>query len=435
MGLVETIDALIADWIDQPIPELTPRHMVLARVRGKVDAVVGMRRSGKTYLLYQEIARLRSSGVPLAQTLYVNFEDERLAPLDARDLHRIPDALYRRFPEVRGRECWFFFDEIQNVSGWERFVRRLVDAGRTHVTVTGSSARLLSREIATSLRGRSLATELLPFSFAETLAHESIEVPRTWPAPARTRSLLENRFAGYLERGGFPEVQRVSDDLRRRILQDYLDVVILRDVAERNGITNIPALRALTRPLLRSPSGRFTVNRLYNDLRSQGVGVGKDALHAWVRHLEDAYLFFTVERHGGSIRQRQVNPRKCYLVDPGLARAVSLPGVTDVGHVLENVVYLELRRRGCTVGYVATAAGTEVNFHVHRSSGKPELVQVCASLADAKTRARELRAIADARQELGPLPATVVTLHDDEQLEASDGAVRVVPAWRWLLES
>ena len=313
-------------------------------------------------------------------------------------------------------------------------MRRLVDTEAVRVVVTGSSARLLAREIATSLRGRSLSTELLPFSFAETLDHAGVDLPTRWPPPARIRSLLEHRFQRYLETGGFPEIQNVTPDIRVRTLQEYVDVVVLRDVAERNRITNVAALRYLTRRLLRSPSGRFSVNRIYNDLRSQGIAASKDALHEYLAHLEDAYLLFTIDRHSESVKQRQVNPKKCYLVDHGLAQALAFQRTDDVGHLLENIVYLELRRRGFTASYVTTASGLEVDFLARHRTGRERLVQVCADLAGPKTRDRELRALDEAMRALKIRNAAIVTMREEEILKAGGGAVRVVPAWRWLLE-
>jgi len=428
------LDRLLADFEDRELPTLTPRRVELPELPGKADVVVGMRRSGKTYLVYQKIRELLDSGVGRDRLLYLNFEDERLLPLDVADLHRIPEAHYRRHPESRGEKCWFFFDEIQNVPGWERFIRRLLDTEKLAITVTGSSARLLSREIATHLRGRSLATELLPFSFAEALAHAGVEVPETWPPPARQRSLLEHRFDRYLATGGFPEVQELEPELRTRVLQDYVDGVLFRDVVERHGVDNLPALRYLERSLLARPANKFSIHRYYNDLKSQGIRVGKNTLHEYLQHLEDAFLVFTVTIASRSERARQINPRKCYPIDPALAAATSFPASRDLGHLLETVIYLELRRRGYTVAYVHTGGGHEVDFLAQHTSGHRLLLQVAAEMGSEATRRRELRALEAAMEEEGLDRGIVVTLREEENLETGSGPVRVVPAWRWLLE-
>jgi predicted AAA+ superfamily ATPase len=434
MGLEELIDALIADFQERELPRVTVRDLSLPGLPGKADVVVGMRRSGKTYFLYQQIGERLASGIDRGRLLYINFEDERLLPLAAADLSRIPEAFYRRFPASREHLCWFFFDEIQNVPGWETFVRRLLDTEKVALVLTGSSARLLSREIASSLRGRSLSTEILPFSFAESLRHAGIEPPAKWPPGAKIRSLLEHRLERYLESGGFPEVQAIPQDLRVRVLQEYIDVVIFRDVVERHGVDNLPALRYLERSLLASPAGRFSVSKLFNDLKSQGLRVGKDTLYEYLAYLEDSYLLFTVSVASSSARVRQVNPRKCYSVDPALSAAVSFRASGDIGHLLETAVYLELRRRGRSLAYVATRSGYEVDFLADDHRGSRELVQVSAGLEEPATRQRELRALEEGMRETSCERATLVTLREEGAADLAGRPVRIVPAWRWLLE-
>jgi predicted AAA+ superfamily ATPase len=433
-GLGEVVDGLIADFQERDLPQVTPRALALPALPGKADVVVGMRRSGKTYFLYQQIQERLASGIDRSRLLYLNFEDERLLPLTAADLSRIPEAFYRRFPSSREQLCWFFFDEVQNVPGWETFVRRLLDTEKVALVLTGSSARLLSREIATSLRGRSLSTEILPFSFSESLRHAGVEPPSVWPPGAKARSLLEHHLERYLETGGFPEVQAIPQDLRVRVLQEYVDVVIFRDVVERHGVDNLPALRYLERTLLASPAGRFSISKLFNDLKSQGVRVGKDTLHGYLAHLEDSFLLFTMTVASPSIRVRQVHPRKSYPVDPALSAAISFRASHDVGHLLETVVYLELRRRGRRLGYLSTRSGFEIDFLAEDSKGGRELIQVCATLEDSATRQRELRALAEGIQETSCDRATLVTLREEGILEISGRPARILPAWRWLLE-
>lgn len=428
------IDRVVADFQDWRPPTVTPRNLALPGIPGKADVVAGMRRSGKTWFLFQRIRELLDSGVARHRILYVNFEDDRLLPLAPGDPGRFLEALYRRFPGNRDETCWLFFDEIQNVPDWERFVRRALDTARVRIVITGSSAKLLGNEIATSLRGRSLTTEILPFSFEEALRHRGVQPPARWPPAARLRSRLEHEFDAYLERGGFPEVQNLADDLRLRVLQDYVHVVLLRDIVERHAIANPIALRWLVRRLLGAPGGRFSVHRFHRDLKSQGIAIGKDALHAYLRHVEDAFLAFPVEIASRSAKARSVNPRTCYVVDPGLARAVSFQAAGDVGHLLENTVYLELRRRGYEISYVVTDRGEEVDFLARARDGTFRLFQVSADLSDAATRARELRALESAMPDFGLKRATLVTLREEDVIEVGKGKVSVVPAWRWLLD-
>ena len=218
-------------------------------------------------------------------------------------------------------------------------------------------------------------------------------------------------------------------------MQEYIDVALLRDVVERHEVTQVRALRWLVRRLLAHPAGRFTANRLHRDLKSQGVKIGKDAVHQLVEHVEDAHLLYTVPIWAASFGKRRANPRKAYPVDPALARTVAFAKPEDVGHRLETLVYLHLRRRGhAEVGYLETASGYEVDFCSRGADGTLALTQVCAELGAENTRKRELRAVGEAMAEMGVSEATLVTVREEEEVRLASGLVRVVPAWRWLLD-
>ncbi len=432
MALREVLDEMVADHQTRRYPRTTPRLAKVPSLPGKANVIVGMRRVGKTYLMIQELATLEQRGVPRDRTLFLNLEDERLQPMAAADLHLVTDAFYARHPQARDHECWFFLDKIQNVPGWERFVRRLVETDNTRVMVTGSSAKLLSREIATSLRGRSLSTEILPFSFEEALAHAGIARPVRWPPPARTRSVLEHQFQVYLARGGFPEVQTLADEHRIAVLQEYIDVVLFRDIVERHRVTNTPALRHLVRRLLRSAGALFSIHKLHGEMRSGGMAIAKDDLHEFLGYLEDAFLLFSVGIDAQSEKRRLVNPRKAYLVDHALSQALQPPHSQNTGHHLENLVYVELRRRGHQPHYGVTRRGGEVDFVVRGL--RPEIIQVTTTLAEPEVRQRELSALGEAMAELGMRSGVVITLAEEATHKIPAGTIRVVPAWRWLLE-
>lgn len=435
MSVQDAIEAVVADLDVRAFPTPSPRDAQLPCLPGKADALIGMRRAGKTWRMFQEITTRLEGGASPGQILYLNFEDERLPPLSGAELHRFVDAHQRRHPSDIGKPLHLYLDEVQNVPGWELFVRRVLDRRDTRIVVTGSSAQLLSREIATSLRGRALATEIAPFSFREALRFAGEEIPDIWPVAAERGALLHARFDSYLRRGGFPEVQGIDDRLRVRVLQDYIDVVVLRDIIERHTGTNVEALRYLVRRLLGAPAGRFSVNRVYNDLKSQGRKVSKDSLYAALAHIEDAFLVFAVPIDDRSEAVRTANPRKAYPVDPGLAAAHSFTAARNTGHLLETAVYLELRRRGFTCGYVKTRSGFEVDFAARRRGlGEEQLVQVCADASDPDTRARELRALDEAMSERGINEALLITMGETTTLEVSSGTVTVRPAWRWFLE-
>ena len=254
---------------------------------------------------------------------FVSFEDERFAGLEARHLELLVNEYYRGFPGARDGTVAWHFDEIQVVSGWERFVRRLLDSERTEAFVTGSSAALLSGEIATALRGRGWQVLMHPFSFEEALRFRSEEPAAAGLLAGPEAARLERALLDWLEAGGFPEAQDLAAATRRQLLRDYVDAAMLRDVVERHGVRNIVALRWLVRHLLGNAGALFSVEKFHAALRSQGLAVAKDTLHQLLSHLEDCFLVRIVWMEASSERQRMVNPRKAYPVDPGQAAVSS----------------------------------------------------------------------------------------------------------------
>jgi hypothetical protein len=345
------------------------------------------------------------------------------------------EEYYRRYPALRGQETvHWFLDEIQLVPGWERFVRRVLDSEKVEITVSGSSARMLSREVHTSLRGRGIATVIRPFSFREFLRHRK-EEPKKSPAEWRPaeRSLVEKRFREFLVEGGFPETQGLAAPLRIDLLQGYVDTVLFRDVVERYGVSQVAALRWLVRQCLRNPAGSFSVHRLHQDLKAQGHGIAKDAVHALLGHLMDAFSLSAVPLATESERQRNSNPRKLYPADPGLIKAFDASGRSNVGHALETAVLNELERRRAEVGYVKTPDGLEVDFLARDPVGGEELIQVCADVSGAETLARELRAVTAAAHEHSRAAWRLLVLDRDALTRVNAPGVEVQPAYEWLL--
>ena len=419
-----------------PAPRLTRRDAQLPAVPGKVHAVIGMRRAGKTTFLRQLQSERRES-LPATRVVYLSFDDDRLANLEAPQLSLLLEEYYRRYPEFRGREIvHWLLDEIQMVSGWEQFVRRVSDSERAEFVVSGSSARMLSREVHTSLRGRAMETVIRPFSLREFLRHrveEPSQAATDWTAAQRSQ--IEHGFRLYLETGGFPEAQGLAPALRVELLQGYVDTLLFRDVVERHGITQVAALRWLVRQCLRNPGGSFSGHRFYQDLRSQGLGVAKDAVHAMLGHLQDGFLLTAVPVATDSERKRNSNPRKLYPADPGLIGAFDASGRSNIGHALETAVLNELERRKADIAYVRTEEGFEVDFRARYRTGKTELIQVCADLSDAGTLAREVRALTSAAREEPRARQLLLVLDQTQAMPVDADDVEILPAYEWLLQS
>lgn len=425
----------LADSLTESFPAATPRHIHgTVSLPSKATAVVGVRRAGKTTFLHQLRRERIERGVGRERLPYINFEDERLAGLQAKDLHLVIEEYYRRYPALRGKETvTWCFDEIQVVPGWERFVRRVLDSEKIEMFVSGSSAALLSREIATAMRGRAWEVVIHPFSFEEYLRHHGHEVPETPDfLAAPQRSALERAFLDYLVVGGFPETQGLGTAERQRLLSDYVDVALMRDVVERHGVTNVVGLRWLVRHLLGNPAALFSVEKFYAALKSQGIAISKDTVHQLLGYLEDCFLVRTVWVETASERRRMVNPRKAYPVDPCLIPVFDRSGRANLGHALETAVRVELERRRLSVTYVRTGDGHEVDFLARHPGSEVELIQVCAELDDPATREREARALLAAAAEYPGASLHVITL-TPESAQGMPAQVTVHPAALWFL--
>lgn len=427
----------LADALVAPVPVLTRREIRLPKIPGKALAVIGMRRSGKSCFLWQCLADLLAAGEPRESLVYLNLEDERLAGIDASDLSFLLESYFHRHPEFRDQSrVTLFLDEIQLVPAWETFARRILDTEKIRLFLSGSSASMLSREVHTSMRGRAMEVTVFPFSFREALLHRDLLPENAWEAlPKARRSILENAFRTYLSEGGFPDAQNLEARDRRPLLQGYVDVAVLRDVIERHGVSNPVALRWLQRHLLGNPCAPFSIQKFYDTLKSQGLPVSKDSLHAFLAYFEDAFLIRTTSLLTASERQRMVNPRKAYPIDPGLIPIYERTGRANTGHALETAVFIELLRRGCEVHYARTPQGNEVDFHAIDPNGQVLLVQVCATAADPATFTRETRSLIEAQAVHPSASLLLIVLDPLTPGTQVPAPIQVHPAIQWFLQA
>jgi predicted AAA+ superfamily ATPase len=272
------------------------------------------------------------------------------------------------------------------------------------IYLTGSSAKLLSKEIATSLRGRSIAIEVLPYSFTEFLRAKQISF-----APTDFASKKNALFNDYIHEGGFPEITNLHLQDRIRILQDYVNVVVFRDVIERHKITNTVLVKYIIKTLLKNSGNLFSINKFFNDLKTQGINVSKNTVHEYLDYIEDAYLSFTVPLYSESLRKVQTNPKKVYAIDTGLVNAYTTSFAQNLGHWFENIIYLDLRRQNQEIYYYLTKNRYEVDFLTKDIYGKMHLYQVVWDDNNPQTMEREMRALQAAEQELG-IKGELITL-------------------------
>jgi predicted AAA+ superfamily ATPase len=382
------------------------RYFAFPEADNLIKVAIGMRRSGKTYFLYQHIHQLLSEGIPLDAILCINFEDDRLLPMDQKQLATLLEAFYSLYPDNHQRQCYLFLDEIQNVEGWQLVIRRFFDTKNIQFFLTGSSAKLLSKEIATNLRGRSIALEIWPYDFREYVsAHPLPALGNVFGNMAA--DILHKTLLDFFKTGGFPAVQQLGETAHRETLQNYVETTIFRDIVERHHVTNITLLKYLITSLLKNISAPFSLNKFYNDIKSQGYQAAKDTIYNYVNYLEDAYLIATVPLFTESLRIAQITSKKIYAVDNGLVQANVFSQSDNVGRLLENQVYLDLRRAGKKIFYYLTKSGYEIDFVTQSLDGKKELIQVVWDMSDPATRKREERALQEAQQELN-IPGRII---------------------------
>ncbi len=377
-----------------------PRAVRFPQSDQMIKVAIGMRRSGKTFTLYQKINELLDQGIMKEQILFVDFEDDRLLPMSAKEMGQLLDEFYSIYPDNHQRKCYFFLDEVQNIEDWHQVVRRFFKSKDVDLTITGSSAKLLSTEINTSLRGRSLSVEILPFSFDEFRLANNLSAPKP-PFGRQAYDIANKQMLDYFNKGGFPAVQHMQAHDWRDTLQGYVDTVILKDIIERHKVQNIALLKYLTKTLIINSAAPFSVNKFYNDIKSQGYKVSRETVYNYLDYLEDAFLIFTVPIYSESVRAQHTISNKVYTIDSGLINAFSLKAKDLYHKFLENQVYLDLRRQGKDIFFYHTKEGYEIDFVTVDKNNNRQLIQVTWDMSDPKTAEREQRALDMAEQELG----------------------------------
>ena len=438
MMQTSTIDDVVEDYRKRPLPQAVPRELdiKLPKVR-KCFTVIGPRRAGKTYFLFQQMRAFDAEGQG-DRALYVNLDDDRLHPPLPSDL----DAILRKFKELcppePGRPAYLLLDEIPVVKGWERFIRRVIDTEDVWIYLAGSSSRLLSTEVASSMRGRSLTYTLLPFSFREVLRARGVSVEGR--PTSRERAALQRHLRDYLRFGGFPEVVLAPDDADRlKALGDFMDAILMRDVVERNRIKNMLAVRALASHLLTSFGTEFSANKFRNFLASKGVSTGKSTITTFSRHLEDAFAFLFVRRFGYKPRELMWSLPKVYPIDTGLATQASGRPSQDLGRLMECVVAVELLRRRdrnplLEFYYWKDLHGKEVDFVVREGTSVVELIQSCYDVEGYGTKDGELGPLLKASRETGCKRLRVLTWDQEGEERVEGRKIIYEPLWRWLME-
>ncbi len=422
MDKKELFKYVITEFHETPVLDVKKRFLKMAET-DKVISLIGSRRSGKTYYFYQIINEIRKN-IDISQIMYINFEDERILPLKAEEMNSIIEAYFELYPENIEMDIYLFFDEIQNIDGWELFIRRLHDKKKFKIFVTGSSSKLLSKEIATSLRGRTITYNMYPLDFNEFLDFKGIKITKNIEYE-KIRYKVLKMFETYLYDGGFPEVAIEKEELRQKILINYFEMFIYKDLVERYAIRNITLLKKLAQFLITNIGSGFSVNTYYNTIKKE-MAVGKETLMEYISYLEDIGLIYLIPIFSHSLKKQQVNPRKIYCIDNGLRNAVAFKFSKDEGRLAENLVFTELIRRE-KEPYYWKGKG-EVDFVMKNKDGSLDAINVSYT---NEIEYRETSALKELKNNFGDTVNEMILLTKD--IEKVEDNIKFIPLWKWML--
>jgi len=423
----ELLKQIIRDYHLKDEFAVKPRELKLPIDSGKIITLIGIRRSGKTSILYETINNL-TKNIDKTETLFINFEDERL-DLDVSELNLILEAYRELYPHLDLSKCYLFFDEIQNVSGWEKFIRRIYDNVSKNIFLTGSNSKLLSSEIATSLRGRTLTFEVYPLSFKEYLQFNSIEIDLY---SSKSLGYIKNSLEKYLYQGGFPELIFLRDEFKTPTLQEYFDVLIYRDLIERYKINNSVALKFFIKRVLKSSTKLISINKIYNELKSSGIKIGKNSLYTYLSYVQNVYLALMLQKFDNNLVNKELGEKKIYGIDNGLVNAIDYNFSKNIGKLLENCVFLELKRRKEKIFYFRDSS-SECDFLIVRDGKIDNAIQVTLNLENEDTKKRELKGILNACKEFNLNSGVIITYDSKDIIRINDIKIEIIPFYEWAL--
>ena len=411
--LIKTVIADQEYYLEQAKDSIKREFSADLRNSKDIVIITGIRRCGKSTLL-QQIRAAKAE-----KDYYINFDDERLVSFKVEDFQMLLEVFYELF----GKQKTFYFDEIQNIEQWERFVRRLHDTGNK-VYITGSNARMLSRELGTHLTGRYLSVELYPFSFKEFILLKNPDLLSKNQHKTSVKAEILALFHEYFNNGGFPNFVKTGDELALRTM---FENIIYRDIMVRNNITNEKEIKELVSYL----AGNYARLSTNSEL-AKIIGVkNPTTVKNYLSFLADSYLVFQINKYDYSVSKQIINPKKSYFIDNGLVRRVGFSFSNNLGQLLENLVFIELLRRGKTVYYHKN--GQECDFVLVENEKVTSAIQVTYSMSNGKTKKREIDALFDAMNTYKLQSGLIITDDTEEEIIENDKKIKIIPAWKWLL--
>ncbi|MDD5770330.1 MAG: ATP-binding protein [Candidatus Gracilibacteria bacterium] len=417
---------IISDFHMTDVKKGNKRDIEIPINTGKIISVIGPRRSGKSYLLFNIINYLTSSGIDKTNIVYINFEDERIN-ISGENLQIIIDAYLELYNDKKLNNIYFFFDEIQNIFGWEKFIRRIYDTISQNIFITGSNAKLLSKEISTSLRGRSLSFEVLPLSFKEFLEFSGFTDINIYSSLGKANII--NLQKEYITWGGFPEIISFKKDLKIKTLQEYFDVMLYNDIIERYKIKDVSLLKNFVKSLLQTTTKEYSINKIGNQLKSLGFKFDKNSLYDFLEYLDTIYFGKSVSKFDHALSKQTL--KKFYLFDNGFLNAISFNFSDNYGKLLENTVFIELYRK-YSENIFFLKNGNETDFVINNKENY--IYQVCYDL-NIDNYDREINGCITAMNKFNVLKSYLITFEQEKDIKIDGKTIKVIPYYKWVLEN
>lgn len=424
--------SILNEWNywDKPAPEFYPRKDYQEKIdtylqSGEIIILKGIRRSGKSTLMINHIRHLMNKGVKTAEILLVNFEDPRFnGELDSGLLEQIFEV-YKEYINNESRPH-IFLDEVQNVAQWEKWLLTGYELNKAHFYVTGSSSRLLSKEFGTALSGRHLAITVFPLSFKEYLLFGDKPLPDKKMLTTEKIS-YKKAFNDFIITGGFPKIHSLSNDLKRTEIIMYYETIILKDIVARHNLKSYDNVKKVALYLLSNVGKPFNLNKIRESLQ-----LSYDLADKYFEYLRDTFLVMEINQFDYSLKKQFSNRRKVYCIDNGMLSYTSFRISEDYGRYLENLVFVELSRRGKDIYFYS--GKNECDFVIKDGNHIRSAIQVCRTLQDDQTKQRELGGLLEAIETYKLTEGLILTEDDEKTLKLDNITVNIKPVWKWLLE-
>lgn len=427
----DVLKGIFKDFAENLPLDVKSRNIKLPINSGKIITVTGVRRGGKTSVILDTINKIMLSNVGYEKILFLNFDDDRL-DFKTKDFDVIIQAFKELYPEIINKEIFIFFDEVQVADGWEQFVRRLYDTFTKNIFLSGSNSKMLSTDIATTLRGRTLQYEVFPLSFKENcqFTNTKTDVLATKEIPKIIRA-----YSHYVNHSAFPELVLSNYQFMEQTLQEYYFVMLYKDLVERYEIKNTSALKYFVKRILANLTKSTSINKINNEMKSGGIKSDKNFLYQVAEYLEAIYFFQKLPRWNPSLNKETFSDKKYYCIDNGFLKALLTRTSTDDGILLENLVFLHLRQQFLFGRDLYFYIGKkECDFVLTKNDIATQLIQVCFNINNQDTLQREIDGLIEAAQYFKCKNLLLVTNDDEKEILVENYKIKVVKAWKWMLE-